>query len=373
MSTAVPSLQLKSNDCGSFACFYKPNELGEVLFSNVKAITAFTLQDDVPIPVSGFNAALRSALALAPGIGVRIEGIAASEPHIEALQAFANAKAVYDARLPFYTTYAPCPLAGEDVFVILLSFRTPVQLTYNRKGLHETPAVLSARAVVLSMHQSCAVNLADIGLTPDMFGAFMAQIKESLDIVHDQGKYHGDVKLRNMVTCSDRAKLIDFPGKTQAKNDWYRITEAGIQPTDFTKTYRLRVPDGAADIPMEAALYDRVCFNLIVANFVETNDLSSAFYAALAYKDATEFIKAHAGVTTLYSFGEVVEHGLAYIRRTYFFGGAMPRRTAARIDIASRQRVVWKGARGVQYVKMKGAFVAVAALRAASRVKTTAK
>jgi hypothetical protein len=363
---------IESKDCGSFACFYKQDEVNETTlkFNNIKSITAYTDQGDVLLKSANFNKTFVGAIKAAAGVGVRVEGIAAAAPATtmpEAVQAFINVKNVYGNGLASFTTYAPCVLEANNVYVIYITFKTPIQFNYNRKGLEQQNTILASGAV-LSMHQSCAINLADMQqLTWDTFSMYMKNIKNSLDIMHENGKFHGDIKLRNMVQCEGTAKLIDFPGKTEAKNMTYRITESGIQPNNFTKTYNFKSRNG--NVAMEGALYDRICFNLIVANFVVVNKLGTDEYAELAYKDATQFINTYENVHTDYSFGDVVEKGLEFIRMNKFMlAGATPRRTASRIHIANRERVIYKGARGVQYVRIKGTFVSVRSLRAQARV-----
>lgn len=313
---ASRTVHIDSRLCGTYACFYNTSKLQGLekilrnLIPQVKKLSI--VYDTTTKQLSTPKAYLEMLLPIMTKskLGVRIEALDLSNvgkdtsQSIEAIDTFKNIKRVFKthAIITKHTTYAPLVIEKKRVYMLILHLKAPTKYVYD-------DVEMFTDTIILSFQESCQVELlqlvADKAFKPMLFKTYMLQIKETLNLMHTSAKnsqFHGDLKWENMVYCKEnkRAKLIDFPTRLPSKRfditgSYHFVHSWKFTPQRDSSLYSLfgwtnqQTEEGASNT-INGALYDRICYNMLIAAYCVYASQPFTLYKACHFNAATKYI-----------------------------------------------------------------------------------
>lgn len=174
-----------------------------------------------------------------------------------------------------------------------------------------------------------------------------------LRAIHSKGYAHMDIKLQNIVLCNDVYKLIDF-GMVDKDAKEIRFTDEFCSPLLFK--YYNGQPEN----------------NRILQQYLHEYEQSGNRFEELCYNEQTYMYNDQyaLAVCLLHLDAKNKEEYITkllqpelYFLKDHVGGKPVVVTKSGHIDLAGRRRVLYKTARGKQYVRMGGRLVAVAEVR----------
>ena len=213
-----------------------------------------------------------------------------------------------------YTTYSKLP---NGIYYIVIHLETRIKNKFREKIFGNDIVItfhtdcsnsgynyLYKTSAIIYNQQSIHKNTENTEHTITTITKNFGYIKKSIDILHANKLWHGDIKLQNTVICDDKMKLIDFPNYSE---NYIQIFDEDIDICkQFWGTF-LHILGGITfvfncdTIMVKPQTYDHICFNLMLAHELVIRKLfqnikfddMTKIYSELSYDDANTIFKGN--------------------------------------------------------------------------------